>query len=117
MANGDTPKPGTLGVLREQAPLLLVVLAMLGVNVGYTNVQTVDRFTGSQGAVLKERLNSFERRLEKLPPENLLSSIAELKVEMRAMSATLHQLEVTVGRLEERLAAEQRRSARDVGGT
>lgn len=58
------------------ARILAVVLSGIAMLWGSWNTQ--DRFTGSEGKVLEERVRQLEKRVDLLPPAYLLQEIQEI---------------------------------------
>lgn len=65
------------------ARILAVLLSGIAMVWGSWNSQ--DRFTGSEGRVLQEKVRQLENRVDKLPPEHLLEDIEEINLRLKEL--------------------------------
>ena len=67
--------------------LLARILAVLlsGVAMVWGSWNSQDRFTGSEGRVLQEKVRQLENRVDKLPPEHLLEDIEEINLRLKEL--------------------------------
>ena len=71
----------------NQNDLLARILAVLlsGLAAIWATFSTQDRFTGTEGEVLEERVNGIRRDLDRLPPDWLQRDVNELKRRVEAL--------------------------------
>lgn len=65
------------------ARILAVLLSGIAMVWGSWNSQ--DRFTGSEGRVLQEKVRQLENRVDKLPPSHLLEDIEEINLRLKEL--------------------------------
>lgn len=80
----------------QNTRLWLAVIAAALANTGYTTLSSSDRFTGTDGAVLRAQVQALDERqkrdnsatnnrIDTLPPRYLLEDVAELKARVREL--------------------------------
>ena len=65
------------------ARILAVLLSGIAMVWGSWNSQ--ERFTGSEGRVLQEKVRQLENRVDKLPPSHLLEDIEEINLRLKEL--------------------------------
>ena len=80
------------------AALAMTLLA----NSAYTTLATSDRFTGSDGARMDERLKTVEMQYRGLPPTWLISDLAEIKKLVEDNRRSIHAMATRLEVLNER---------------
>ena len=67
--------------------LLARILAVLlsGIAMVWGSWSSQDRFTGSEGKVLEERIRQLERRVDGLPPGYLLDDLEEIEDRLKEL--------------------------------
>ena len=75
---------------RSESDLLARILAVLlsGLAMVWGSWNSQDRFTGSEGRVLEERIRQLERRVDGLPPNYLLDDIEEINERLKELERT-----------------------------
>lgn len=75
---------------KSESDLLARILAVLlsGIAMVWGSWNSQDRFTGSEGKVLEERVRQLERRVDNLPPSHLLDDLKEIESRLKELERT-----------------------------
>ena len=68
------------------------ILASIFLSGGYTALSSSDRFTGSDGARLDERLKIVEHTYKNLPPQWLVKDVHNLSVDVEKLKSEVSRL-------------------------
>jgi len=71
----------------------ILAVALSGLAALWASFATQDRFTGSQGSVLEERLNAVQRDIDRLPPEWLRRDIMRVSDKVDELEHRVEALE------------------------
>ena len=70
---------GNLGNIGNDLLARILAVLLSGIAMVWGSWNSQDRFTGSEGKVLQEKVRQLEKRVDKLPPEHLLKEIRDIE--------------------------------------
>lgn len=71
----------------------ILAVALSGLAALWATLSSDDRFTGTQGSVLEERLNAVQRDLNRLPPEWVRRDVMRISDKVDELEDRVEELE------------------------